>query len=61
VTKSSGEVVCVILGGISSFYPTYFIVSTGKWSSRKDLQYEGALEHRHAQASDEAEHYLITR
>jgi hypothetical protein len=51
----------VILGGISTFFPTYSMVFTVKSSSRKNLQYEGALEHWHAQASDEAESYLILR
>jgi Integrase zinc binding domain len=51
----------VILGGISIFFPTYFMVFTVKSLSRKNLQYEGVFEHRHAQASDEAGHYLILR
>jgi hypothetical protein len=55
------EVKPVILGGISSLYPTYSMTSTGISISRKDLQYDGAFENWHAQASDEAEHYLITR
>jgi hypothetical protein len=51
----------VILGGISIYFPTYFMVSTGKCLSRKCLQNDGAFEHRHAQASVEAGRYLITR
>jgi hypothetical protein len=51
---------CVILGGISRFYPTYFTVFTGIRMSRKDLQYQGALEHSHAQVPAEAGHYLIS-
>jgi hypothetical protein len=49
------------LGGVSTFYPTYFMVFTFKSLSRKNLQYEGAFEHQHAQTSDEAGHYLISR
>jgi hypothetical protein len=37
----------VILGGISIFYPTYLVVSTGKSLCGKRLQYESALEHLH--------------
>jgi hypothetical protein len=43
----------VILGGIIIYFPTYYKVLTGKGSSRKDLRYEGAIEHQHAQASAE--------
>jgi hypothetical protein len=50
----------VILGGISSFYPTYFIVFTGIRMSRKDLRYEGALEQSRTQAPAESGHYLIS-
>jgi hypothetical protein len=48
------------LGGISTFFPTYFMVFTVKSLSRKNL-YEGVFEHRHAQTSDEAGHYLVSR
>jgi hypothetical protein len=54
-------VLTVILGGISTFYPTLFMVYTGKYISRKSLQFEGASEHLHAQASDEAGTYLISK
>jgi hypothetical protein len=51
----------VILGGISIFFPTYLVASTGKSSCRKRLEYEGALKHLHAQAPAEVGHYLISR
>jgi hypothetical protein len=61
ITSRSIPLLDVILGGISICFPTYFMVSTGKSLSRKFLQYEGAFEHRHAQASVKTGLYLITR
>jgi hypothetical protein len=58
--EESTHVECVILGGISRFYPTYFTVFTGIRISRKDLWYDGALEHSRTQAPAEAGHYLIS-
>jgi hypothetical protein len=51
----------VIFVGISSLYPTYPVISTGNSLCRKRPEYDGALDHMHAQASVEAEHYLISR
>jgi hypothetical protein len=55
------DVDLVILGGIVIHFPTYYMVFTGKRPSRKYSQFDGALEHRQAQASDKIGRYLITR
>jgi hypothetical protein len=64
--QSWGMVLCtmglvsVILWGISRFFPTYFMVSTGKCLCRKNLQYDGTFNDLRAQAPAEAGKYLIS-
>jgi hypothetical protein len=41
-------VVCVISGGIVTFFYTYYKVSTGIWLSRLSYGMRGAFEHQHA-------------
>jgi Mor family transcriptional regulator len=55
------ELATVILGGIGIYFPTYYMVFTGKRSSRIYSRFDGAFEHRHAQASEKIGRYLIKR